>query len=121
MDEGKVEIYKGGNSVFTIRIKDEDGEPFDLTPYDKYSVCLPNTDGTTLTITEVAGANGSVVALLGNAILGKLQVTVKKLDAADLEEDERMDLDLVLDNASSPDPKAKRFKNVLTVIPTRCS
>jgi hypothetical protein len=116
----KALITQGENAVFTIKLRDEEGDPFDLTAYDKFSVCMPKSDGDTLEVTEVANANGSIVTVLGDALLGKLQVAVKSGDTSDLLADERLDIGVKIDVAASPDPRIKTLKNVLTVEENPC-
>lgn len=115
----KVKIIQGENAVFTIKLRDEAGDPFDLTPYDKFKVCLPTPSGA-VTISEIANANGSIVTVDGISELGKLKVQVKAADSLQLTVDERMNIDLELDNAGTPDPRKARFENVLTVLTSLC-
>jgi len=75
-----VEIIKGEKKEFVIVISSENGARFDLTPFDQYLVCLPTNTGS-LDLTQVATANGSVVALNGSADKGELLVTVNPLDS----------------------------------------
>src|SRR3990172_4159356 len=115
-----IEITKGEDAVFTIKLRNEFNDPFNLTNYDKFQVCLPKTDGSFLNITDVANINGSVVEIIGDPLLGKLQVTVDEVDTATLRVDERVDVDIELDNLAMPSPRRKRLKNVLTVVSSVC-
>lgn len=116
----KIKIIQGENAVFTIKLRDELGDAVDLTPYDKYSVCLPAADGSVITISEVANANASIATVDGSPIKGFLKVQVKLGDTALLLVEDRMTIDLLLDNAGSPDPKKAQFANVLTVLSSLC-
>ena len=116
-----VNITRGENKVFTIKIKDQDGDAFDLTNFDEFDVCLPLEGGTKLTISEVANANGSVVAILGAAVNGKLQVTVNNVDTSLLKVADRQDIGVVLNNAATPNPKPKNGEGVLNVKANPCA
>lgn len=116
----KVTIVRSEKSSFTLKLRDSAGDPFDISAYDKYKVCIPADDGSVVEITEVANGNNSIVVLDGNAILGRLIVTINQVDTALLLEEERQDLQLVLDVAASAAPKIAVFKNVLTVLGNIC-
>jgi len=116
-----VNITRGENKVFTIRIKDQDGDAYDLTAFDEFDVCLPLPGGSKLTISEVANANGSVVSILGAAINGKLQVTVNNVDTSALNVGERQDIGVVLNNSTTPNPKPKNGEGVLNVKANPCA
>jgi hypothetical protein len=110
-----VRIVKGENATFTIRLRDQDGDPFDLTPFDQFRVCLPGIGETPVQVTETVNVSGSVAAVAGNPILGKITVTVKAPDTGVLGFGERQDVDLELNNATTPNPRRTRFKAVLNV------
>ena len=116
-----INITQGENKTFTVTVRDQDGNPFDLTTFTKFKVCLLLVDGATyLEVTEVANANGSVVAILGNPILGKLQVTLNFNDTASLFVGTGLDVGLVLNNAGETDPRPKRGEGVLNVYEAVC-
>lgn len=116
----KVTVIQGENIVFTIKLRDSEGDPFSLASFNKYKVCLPGADGTPIEVTEVANANGSIVTVDGNNILGRLQVQLTAVDTALLLVEERTDIDLEIDNAGSPAPRKAKFRNVLTVLDSLC-
>jgi len=116
-----INITQGENKVFTITVRDQNGDPIDLTLFTKFIVCLPLIDGDSkLTITEVANANGSVVALLGAATAGKLQVTANFADTATLSVGTGQDIGVVLDNATNTNPKPNNGVAVLNVVASPC-
>jgi len=115
-----VNITRGENKTFTITIRDQDGDPFDLTNFDQYKVCLPLT-ATHLDITEIANANGSVTTLLGSAVLGKIQVYVNYVDTALLKIGERQDIGVLLNNSTTPNPRGQTNTGVLNVKAAICS
>lgn len=115
-----INITRGENKVFTIKVKDQDGDAFDLTDFDEFDVCLPLESGK-LTISEAPNPNGSVVAILGAAINGKLQVTVNNVDTNTLKVADRQDIGVVLNNSATPNPKPKNGEGVLNVKPNPCA
>ena len=115
-----INITQGENKVFTITIRDQDGDPFDLTNFTKYTVCFPLVGSTLLTLTEIANANGSVVALLGAATAGKLQVTLNFVDSATLFVGTGLNIGVILDSAANDDPRPKNGVGVLNVSANPC-
>ena len=116
-----IRIIKGGTKEFFVELFDEDDRPFDLTAFDEFKVCFPN-DGSPVEVSEVANANGSVVALEGNALLGVLKVTLNGVDSATLEVDERTPLDIELNKSGggADVPIRERFDNAVNVIDSSC-
>ena len=112
-------ITKGENKEITLKIRDKEGDPFDLTNFTKFKVCFPNA-GTGLVISEVANANGSVVALSGSAILGKLVVTLNYQDSATLEEGESLDIGVKVNSTAEDNPRSAVIAGELTVYPEVC-
>lgn len=109
-----LEIYKGEDVTFDIYLYDEDGRPFPLTSYNKFRVAIKGSGTNIVTVNEVDD-NGSIVVLQAPADLGHLQVTIKAAKTALLQAaDKLIDVDLEL-NHTSPNPKKKRFENVLLV------
>jgi len=115
-----INITQGENKVFEIEVLDEDDRPFDLTLFTKFKVCLPLVGGTLITLTEVANTNGSVVAVLGNPLLGILQVTLNFADSATLLVGQGQAIGTVLDNAGNTDPRPKLTENILNVLASPC-
>ena len=113
-----INITKGEKSVFEIKLRDADGDPFDMSGFDKYTVCIPVGQGQGLKVTEVQNANGSVVAAITGQLYRGLAVTLGPGDTANLEADDRLYIDIELDNASTPSPKRQRFKNAVNVVDT---
>ena len=114
-----INITKGETKVFTVKVRDQNGDPFDLTNFDKFKVCLPNIAGTQ-DVTEVASANGSVTAISGSPLLGKIQVTLNYLDTTNLSEGTGQNIGLVVDNAMTPNPRPKNTDGALNVYPAVC-
>lgn len=116
-----INITRGEKKTFTIKIRDQNGDAFDLTNFPNYKVCLPLMEGTNkLEITNVANANGSIVSLLGAATQGKLQVVVGFVDTDLLQEGEGQDIGVVLNTVAEDDPRPKNGSGVLNVFPPVC-
>jgi len=110
-----ITITKGEKAVFDIKLRDELGDPYDLTNFDQFTVCLPKGSGSSLEITEVQNANGSVVAKITGKTYQGLTVTVGADDTSELEEEQRLSISVELDNAATPNPKRIVLKNALNV------
>ena len=115
-----VTITQGQQKVFKLNIRTSDGAPYDLTNFTKYTVCLPLNSGN-LDITEVANANGSVVALSGNAEAGTLEVTVNFNDTATLKTGERQDIGVKINNAGDTNPQPLAGEGLLNVKADPCA
>lgn len=115
-----INITRGEKKIFTIKIKNQDGDAFDLTDFDEFEVCLPKASGK-LSLTEVANVNGSIVELVAPAINGKLQVTIFPTDTSLLNVDERQDIGVKLNNSVTPNPKSKLGEGILNVRPDPCA
>lgn len=114
-----INITQGQTKVFTIKLRDKDGDPYDISGFDQFKVCLPQNGGGALDITEVANANGSVVTDV-SGLATKLQVTVNYLDSETLQIGERQDIGLVLNNSGTPNPTPQNFPGELNVKASIC-
>lgn len=115
-----ISIIKGEQKSFVINLTNSDGAPFDLTPYDKYRVCIATNTGE-VSISEVALASGSVVNVQGDPILGMLTVLMQPAETSQLKEGSRQTIDVEVDIAASPAPRRSRIKESLTVDGFTCS
>ena len=114
-----VTVVQGQQKVFKVRLRTADDDPYDLTAFTKYKVCLPLSSGT-LEITEVANGNGSVVALSGAAEAGILEVTLNFNDSANLKVGERQDIGVQIDNAGETNPQPIPGAGLLNVKAAIC-
>ena len=110
-----IKIVQGSTRNLTLRLRDDNDDPIDLTSYDKFKVCLTKSDGTNLEITEIATANGSIVSVLGSPLIGKLDVLIKADDSEDLKTGSRQTIYVEWDIAASPDPQRSVVENILEV------
>ena len=114
-----VRIVQGENATFDIKLRDCDGDPFDISGFDLYKVCLTNADNSILEVSETVNANGSVVtAPAGLATI--LRVAVNSADTAGLKIGDRLPVGVVLDNSGTPNPRARKFENALVVEASPC-
>ena len=112
-----INIDKGEKKVFEIDLRLKNGRPFNLTGYDKLKVgFLKDGETEKLQISQTVNANGSVVAILGNEILGILEITVGAADSALLTPKERLAIDIEIDKAATPGPLRERFLDALNIV-----
>jgi len=116
-----ITIDRGEKKIFEIDFRLKTGRPFDLTGFDRFKVCLPIGSGSKVELTDVANANGSIVEILGNAILGILKVTVGPDDTLKLVADQRLYIDVEIDKSATPGPIRERFLDALNVTESVCS
>lgn len=112
-DEKIIIITRGEKAVFDIYVKTL-GRPFDLTNFNQFKLGLEKEDGSTLTITHTANANGSQIVKVSPDVLGHLQVTLGSVDTALLKVAFGQDMDLEL-NHTTPNPKRRRLHKSLNV------
>lgn len=110
-----ITITVGEKAQFEIKLRDIYGDPYDLSGFDKFKVCIPVGQGSGLTVSETPNANGSVVAKITGKTYQGLNVTLAAADTTGLEVEDRLYIDIELDNAGTPNPKRQRFKNALNV------
>jgi len=110
-----ITITKGEKAVFDIKLRDELGDPYDMSGFDEYKVCLPTGSGGTLEITQNQNANGSVVSSISGETYQGLNVTVGSTDSATLTEEDRLSISVELNNAATPNPKRAVLRNALNV------
>ena len=112
----QIRINRGEQKAFEIHLRKENGDPFDLTLYDKFKVAIPKGQGSALVVTQTANANGSVVAISGSPLLGVLVVTIKKPDTLALVAGDRLNIDMEIDITATPAPRRERFQDSLAII-----
>lgn len=120
MSQKVAQIIKGEKAEFTIKLLDSNDDPYDLTSFDEFKVCLLKDDKSILEITDVASGD-SVVAVDGSSVKGKLLVTIDAADTALLKADDDADVDGLINNATTPNPKGFHIPKGLQVIETLCS
>ena len=72
------EIIKGSTGSIITRLKDANGDPYDLTNMTEISACFANTDGTTLTLLN----STSGIDVLGSALIGKIEIHLTATNSA---------------------------------------
>ena len=114
-----VTIIKGELKTFAIKLTDQDANPFDLTNYDLYRVCIAIPSGE-VSISETALPSGSVVVIVGDPILGTLEVKMQPAETSLLQTGTRQTIDVEVDRSADPGPRRSRIKEVLTVESFTC-
>lgn len=105
----------GGESLnFTVKLRDEDGDPFDLTEFSKIEFRFPNNNGTTAVTNTAQGAT-SFCGIDGLAVLGKINVQLDRAETSVFKVGERQDFTLILESESGDERRIKTFENELSV------
>lgn len=112
-------ITQGEKAEFDVFLKNENGRPFDLTAFNTFIVCL-HKDGATLSITQAANVNGSVVSKIAPDVLGNLRVVVGPVDSESLKVGDLTDIGIELDNSVTPNKKRLIIEKGLLVQPFDC-
>ena len=119
--QSQVNINRGSDKQFNIKLFDQDGNPFNLTNYVQFQICIKISASNTLTISETANANGSTVDKDTPNELGRLLVDIKAADVATLRVMEGQDIDLKIAKAAGAEPRTFHFNNVLNVFDNLCA
>ena len=98
-----------------LKLRDVDGDPFDMSPYDKFKVCIPTGGGGGLVISETQNANGSVLSKITGKTYQGLNIVIGKDDSKGLTEYDRTYIDVELDNAGGTITKRQRIDNAVVI------
>jgi len=91
-------IYQGSDRTLNLVIRDEDGNPIDLTAVTEITAVFKATDGTNVTFTIA----GSEVSKTSPQVLGKLSIAMNSTKTALIEAGEQIDFELILDTGAHP-------------------
>lgn len=118
-DENFVNIQKGADNKWTIRLK-LDGDPLQLALYDSIEACFELADGSgNFTMTLVASAAGSIINKLSPNDWGKLEFLLKEADADTLKEVDLETLEVTV-NGPTVDKKKFQFPRGYSVVAAIC-
>lgn len=109
-------ITIGEKAIGELKLRDIEGDPFDMSAYDKFTVCIPSGQGQGIEITEVQNANGSIVSKITGETYQGLNLTVGKEDTKLLTASDRTYLDIELDNTAGTITKRQRIENALIIV-----
>ena len=104
-----IEINKGEDKILVLRIRDELNDPYDLTGLTVAEATFKG-ESSNVVKTLASGA----IAISGDPILGKIQVTLNETDTAALEAGANQDFKIMLQKGS--DTRIKKVERVLNVI-----
>ena len=117
-----LEITQGEYVELTLKLIDpQTTRPFDLTGYNRFKVCIPSDSGH-IEITHTANANGSVVEISGDEILGEILAKFYPTDSALFKTDTELNVSLeIYKTTDSPaKPLRKVFQRAIFVIAFDC-
>ena len=97
-----VSAIQGGKIEFELSLVDENGRPVSTAAYDQYRVGISIDSSTTLEISQVANANGSVMTKVGSAECGIFNVLINPADSATLGTGDRQDIDFEMSEQADP-------------------
>lgn len=81
------EWRRGERIKIIVRARDDEDDPIDLALFPKRTFCLVTGDSSVV-VTEDASAAGSVITLVGDPLIGKMQVDIFPIDSDDVEASE---------------------------------
>lgn len=113
------EVIQGEDKTLTIKLRDSDGDPIDLTPYvgglpDDIVFCIKRADETSL---ELKLSTTGVTVL--SAVLGRIQVVISDTETALLEIGP-LGFELELIKSGGTDKNIIQFKEALEVVERVC-
>jgi hypothetical protein len=91
-------IYQGSDRTLNLVIRDEEGNPIDLTAVTEITAVFKATDGTNVTFTIAGGE----VSKTSPQVLGKLSIAMNSTKTALIEAGEQIDFELILDTGAHP-------------------
>ena len=104
-----VRLYQGANGVI--------GDPIDLSGATLISTCFQKMDGTELMLTS---ASGGGIVVLGNPLLGKIQLALTSAQSAQLAITDHETLELALTYGIGMDPQKIQIPEAYAVLVSRC-
>ena len=117
-----IEGVQGGKLEFEIALVDENGRPVDTNVYDAFKICIRKTATTTLTVSQIANVNGSVMTKVGVPETGVFKVVINPVDSLTLEVKERQDIDFEMkETADATNVIRAVFSDRLSIFKTSCT
>lgn len=109
----RLSIVQGEDISITIRLSEEDGDPYDLTGITEITAEIPKTGGGCVSKTYT----GSAIAIVSPATSGKITVALTDTDTALLLAGTNS-LELTLDFGTTR--RIKQFRNQLEILEQIC-
>lgn len=91
-------IIQGSDRILNLTIRDANGDPIDLNGVTEITVCFKATGGGQVTFT----LSGAEVSVNGNALLGKIVVTMSDTKTSLIEAGLKIDFEALLDTGAHP-------------------
>lgn len=109
-------ITKGEKFTGEIKLRDLNGDPYDVSSFTKIKVCIPKQSGDGLTVSEAVNGNGSVASFITGKTYTGINLVLGKDDTAQLYPYDRVHIDVELDNDTGTATKRQRFDNAASVV-----
>lgn len=118
MAGGRPEIVQGSDRTLKLTIRESNGDPLDLTAVTEITACFKKPDGTFLQVT----LSGGRVSVVGNPLLGKIEVSLTDVDTAAIEAGVKVDFKVLLDQGTHPGGTRRvvRFDQQIDVLDGDC-
>lgn len=112
-----VNIIQGGKKQFTVRISSESTkDPLDLTTVAEITTCFKTSDSENPEL--MLSLTGGDIAVIGDPLLGKIQITLNDTDTAGLGLVDNETLELAIDLGAGP--LKLQIPNAYSVIESVC-
>ena len=116
-----IEIVQGEHVSVDLYLERENAfpRPVDLTDFDEFSICLEQTDGAKLEITQDLNANDSLIEKISPDTNGHLRLTLDTLDSVNLRSGTHS-YSVVRNNSNIPNKKIINVYNGVKVEESGC-
>jgi len=108
-----VKIIQGQDKTFRVKLRDKNGDPYDLTSNTEISACFMKADGTVLTVTKT-----STAIVVASLIKGFIDVSLTDAETILLAVGEKQDFQVCVDYGTVK--RCSIAKQLLTVEQTLC-
>jgi len=96
-------IFQGSDKILNLKLREENGDPFDLTGETEITVCFKAADGgASIDLTK----GGGDVTITGSLLLGKISVSISDANTDLIETGEKVDFMVYVDKGAIRTPIA---------------
>lgn len=94
----RIKIFQGSDRTLNLTIRDDKGDPVDLTAVTEITAVFNATDGTKVNFT----LSGTEISKVSPNVIGKLTIAMSSTKTALIEAGEKIDFELILDTGAHP-------------------